>query len=169
MELWAQHEYQINKLSGAKIQTEWRIPEPEVNAFFDTGNASLDAGQLFELVFGHPWQSLVKNKPSDHQHWFQIRNRILHGSDNAPPAELRSGCAYLAGVINTLDEWGLDQPFEYGGIAPLDSLGLTDSTEVGGIPDKLIDGLGTPSKQPLVSHVHQMEWEKLLDKVKDLE
>jgi hypothetical protein len=168
MELWTQHEYQISNLSRATIQKEWRIPESEVNTFFDTGDVSLDGGQLFELVFGHPWQSLVQNKLLDHQHWVQIRNQILHGRGTPPPAELRSGCTYLAVVINTLAKWGLDRPLRYDGIASIDSQELTVSEAVGSVPSKLNDGLSSHSKQQISSREYQREWEKLQNKLKDL-
>jgi hypothetical protein len=168
MELWTQHECQIRKLSRARIQREWRIPEYEVNVFFDEGCVLLDGGELFELVFGHPWQSLVENKPSDYQHWFQIRNQIVLRGGTVPHFELRDGCAYLAGAIHALAGWGLDQPFEHDGIAPLDGRGLTVSTVVGSTPSELTDTFSTLPKQQLVSSVHQREWEKLQDKLKDL-
>jgi hypothetical protein len=168
MELWIQHESQINRLSCAMFRKEWRIPAPEISAFFDTGGVSLNGWRMFEFVFGLSWQTVARIGPTDHQRWEQIRNQIVHGRVMESTDELREGCAYLAAVVDTLAHWGLDQPFEYDGIAPLDSLDLTVSKIAGNTRGELSDGLGIPLNQQLDSPTHQREWEKLQGKLKDL-
>jgi hypothetical protein len=168
LELWIQHESQINRLSRAMFRNEWRIPLSEVNAFFMSGGASLDGWRLFELVFGLSWQSVAGIEPTDHQRWEQIRNQIVHGRVMAPPSELRNGCTYLAAVVDTLAQWGLDQPFKCDGIAPFKGIELSANTIAGNTSDELNDGLTTPSNPKLASPTHQREWEKLQGRLKHL-
>lgn len=118
MELWVQRETQIIKLARTGLRETWRALPPDVSALFEAGAASLDGWQQFEMVFGHAWQSVAGIEPTDHQRWEQILNQIVHGRAITSPAELRNGCDYLAGAINALAQWGLNQTFEYDGLTP---------------------------------------------------
>lgn len=124
VELWRLHEAQMNRLCKAYMRKEWLIPAAEVNAYFDSDGVSVDGWRLFQAVFAVQWQDACGFAEEEHKAWISVRNQLIHARPSAAPAELEQGCIYLCAVIQKISDWGLSQPFAYGGLAHLGSIGL---------------------------------------------
>lgn len=159
VELWRLHETQVNKLIKAQLRKEWGIPSHEVSALFASRGVVLDGWRLFELAFGETWEGAIGIEAKEHRSWVDVRNQIIHGREVFPPIELQRGCSYLATVVAALAAWGMQQLFQYDGLAPLDSTGLpTLATAAGSLAEEIDEGVvgnghgGSPK--------HSQEWEQ---------
>lgn len=166
VELWRLHEVQLNKLCRAKFRKQWRIPAHEVNALFASDGVSLDGWRLFEVAFGQPWAAAIGIKSIEHRQWVGVRNQLIHGREAFPPMELQRGCSYLATIVTALATWGLQQPFQYDGLAPLGSIGLpTVATAEGSLVEELDEGVASNGRG--MSRRRLIEWEQLKARLLD--
>ena len=167
IELWRLHEKQINSFCRALFRNVWCVPAHETEAFFNSDGVGLDGWRLFEAVFQQSWQSAGLSDAQEHKQWVGVRNNVVHGRESMKPAELKQGCEYLGTVISAMQIWGLEQEFNFDGIAPLGSLGLPARTSAEG---SLIDELGQKLQgdDSRESSGHRKQWRQLEERIRAL-
>ncbi|MFA6127014.1 MAG: hypothetical protein WC699_06895 [Bacteroidales bacterium] len=124
IELWGLHESQIKALCNSMITMEWKIPDSEINVFFNESKLEIDGWQIFNVTFGVIWQQVTGHKDSDHLEWINVRNQLIRGGTTMEGFCLEDGCVYLCDVIKTVAKWGRKQHFHYDGLGYNSSIGI---------------------------------------------
>jgi hypothetical protein len=155
VELSSLHERQINLLCKAELQKQWRVPEAEVKAFFESASLAISGPELFQVVFGTTWQNAVTLDEPEYQALIAFRDSVNHGRTAAPRQRLEDGCVFLCSTIESLAGWGKAQPIHCDGIVHEES---SDDDAIWSANYSLTESLQNFTDKP--SDLSNKKWEQ---------
>lgn len=122
-ELWKAHEIQLQKLSEAELLARFKISESEAARFMKKW-CLLPAARLFEGISGRSVNDVCGVPPSVYHYWHMLCLRNTVETQDSGDVDREGVCVSLCEMIKSFYEWGLNQPFHFGGLSDFDASNL---------------------------------------------